>query len=241
MWPRQLTLHVACWTNCRYVLNTWKTFPWHGSCKKGEKYINTILIKKNLHNNLLPTCTVNSFVEIVQYMQCTFSDHSSALGRYILSEQFSQDLVEKLLWKAVGKRRHYYTMALTSLQHVKALEKNRTTNYHKKFGQHHQSFQAIIPRTNFASIYIYICSLIHYIYIYSVSMTTNSSTWPYNGSTSFYINLPWPYFILYHGSRLLCNLRKTISTGATKNEHSKQPQPCSPLHSLQTAEKLSTI
>ena len=46
MWPRQLTLHVACWTNCRYVLNTWKTFPWHGSCKKGEKYINTILIKK---------------------------------------------------------------------------------------------------------------------------------------------------------------------------------------------------
>lgn len=68
-----------------------------------KKKKNTILIKKFIIIiSYLPTCTVNSFVEIVQYMQCTFSDHSSALGRYILSEQFSQDLV---LWKAVGKRR----------------------------------------------------------------------------------------------------------------------------------------
>ena len=52
MWPRQLTLHVACWTNCRYVLNTWKTFPWHGSCKKKKKYYSH---KKIHHNNLLPT------------------------------------------------------------------------------------------------------------------------------------------------------------------------------------------
>ena len=135
-----------------------------------KKKKNTILIKKFIIIiSYLPTCTVNSFVEIVQYMQCTFSDHSSALGRYILSEQFSQDLVEKLLWKAVGKRRHYYTMALTSLQHVKALEKNRTTNYHKKFGQHHQSFQGpTLP------VYIYMFS--NPLYIYSVSMTTNSST-----------------------------------------------------------------
>ena len=56
-----------------------------------------LLLKFHYHNNLLPT--VNSFVEIVQYLL----SHPNAPGRYILSERFSQDAVENYFGKQRSK------------------------------------------------------------------------------------------------------------------------------------------